>query len=159
MRPTLLPSEIELLIYDCDGVLTDNRVSVDEFGHESVTFHRGDGLAISKIRDELKIRQIVISTETNPIVVKRCEKLGIPVINGVGDKANTVRNYCTKNVIDLNKVMFIGNDLNDACVMDIVGHTGCPADAEPEIRSKSGWVSKKNGGYGVIRDLYRSLTA
>lgn len=159
MKSLPIPINIDLMIYDCDGVLTDNKVIVDEHGHEYVSFHRGDGLAISRIKNELMIRQVVISTEKNPVVLRRCEKLGIPVINAVEDKSIAVRDYCMKNQIALDKVMFIGNDLNDAGAMNEVGFTGCPADAEPEIKCISGWISEKNGGYGVIRDLYRVLSS
>ena len=158
MKERTIPSNIELLVYDCDGVLTDNRVIVDENGTESAIFNRGDGYAISRIKDDLKIAQIVVSTEKNPIVTKRCEKLGIDVINGVGDKASVISNYCKEAGIELNDVMFIGNDLNDECAMNIVGFTGCPQDAEYEITRISKWISEKKGGYGVIRDLYRCLT-
>ena len=150
-------STIDLLIYDCDGVLTDNKVIVDENGRESVSFNRGDGFAIDRIKNELKIDQVVISTEVNSIVLKRCNKLGIKAINGVGNKTDVVRNYCREKGIDLKKVMFIGNDLNDKGAMDIVGVRGCPADAEPEIMEISDWVSNKDGGCGVIRDLYRFI--
>ena len=71
-------SNIKLLIYDCDGVLTDNRVLVDETGQESVLFHRGDGYGIRMLK-ELGIEQMIVSTETNPIVARRAEKLKISV--------------------------------------------------------------------------------
>ena len=151
-------SDIELLIYDCDGVLTDNKVIVDENGKESVVFNRGDGFAISKIKKDLGIKQIIISTEKNPIIIKRCEKLNIEAINGIEDKEQMVKSYCDNNGIDLRHVMFIGNDLNDKCAMEIVGFTGCPLDAEYEIKTISNWISEKKGGDGVIRDLYRCLT-
>ena len=88
--------KIKLIVYDCDGVLTDNRVLVDEDGREAAFFNRGDGTGISRIRKEYSICQIIISTETNPIVVKRGEKLGIEVINGVDDKAAALRQYCER---------------------------------------------------------------
>lgn len=156
--PRNIPSKIELLIYDCDGVLTDNKVTVDEAGHEYVTFNRGDGFAISRIKNELKIEQIVVSTEKNPIVMVRCKKLGIKAINSVENKSELVRKYCNEKGINCDNVMFIGNDLNDEEAMNVVGLRGCPADAEPEIKKISEWVSIKNGGCGVIRDLYRCLS-
>ena len=151
------PSDVELLVYDCDGVLTDNRVLVDEDGKESVFFNRGDGLAISKIRG-LNIRQLVLSSEINPIIEKRCEKLKIDVIYGSDNKADAIRDYCAKAGISVKKVMFIGNDLNDLGAMETVGHCGCPNDAEREIIAISDWVSSRKGGEGVIRELYSLIS-
>lgn len=151
-------SNIKLLIYDCDGVLTDNRVLVDETGRESVLFHRGDGYGIRMLK-ELGIEQMIVSTETNPIVARRAEKLKISVLHSVEDKKTEIIKYCASRGIALDQVMFIGNDLNDSEAMQAVGYCGCPRDAEPEIQDISNWVSSKNGGFGVIRELYRVLSA
>lgn len=156
MKSPSLLSKICVLVYDCDGVLTDNKVTVDEKGHEYVSFNRGDGFAISKI-SQIPLVQLVISTEVNPIVTKRCQKLKIPVYNGVDDKKSVLHNYCVSNHIMPENVMFIGNDLNDLECMKYVGVRGCPLDAEPEIKDICQWISNKNGGDGVIRDLYRDL--
>lgn len=148
---------VKLLVYDCDGVLTDNRVIVDELGHESAIFNRADGYGISRLND-IGIKQLIISTEKSPIVLKRCEKLGLEVIYNCSDKKKELIDYCSTNSIPLNKVMFIGNDLNDLEAMNIAGFRGCPNDAEPEIISVADWVSSKNGGNGVIRELYRLIS-
>lgn len=64
---------IDLIIYDFDGVMTDNRVLINEEGKESVFCNRSDGLAISRIK-QIKIPQIIISTETNKVVEVRARK-------------------------------------------------------------------------------------
>ena len=148
---------VELLIYDCDGVLTDNKVLVDGEGHEYAIFNRGDGYAISCLK-KIGYKQIIVSTESNPIVKARGEKLKLDVIHNTEDKESIVKEYCAKNNISLEKVMFIGNDLNDRDAMMAVGYRGCPMDAEPEILDISDWVSTKKGGDGVIRELYREIT-
>ncbi len=148
--------DIKLLVYDCDGVLTDNRVLVDEHGTESVFFHRGDGMAVKLIK-QLGIQQIILSTELNPVVRMRAAKLQIPVIHGVDSKKEHLISYCQGNHIPNAQVMFIGNDLNDIDVMQWCGMRGCPLDAEIEVRDICHWISKKQGGYGVIRDLYRDI--
>ncbi|AGY50141.1 hypothetical protein MMALV_05367 [Candidatus Methanomethylophilus alvi Mx1201] len=149
-------NNVELLIYDCDGVLTNNKVIVDECGKEYVVFSRADGYGISRIH-EMGIKQVVISTESNPVVIQRCNKLKLAVLNNVSDKSIAVKEYCKSLDIDLKNVMFVGNDLNDLNAMNIVGYRGCPADAEPEVLSECNWISLKNGGDGVIRDLYRNI--
>lgn len=147
---------IELIVYDFDGVMTNNKVLVNEMGIESVFVNRSDGYAVSQIK-KMGITQIILSTEKNNVVVKRGEKLDIEVLYGIDDKKRALIRYCKDNNIELEKVMFIGNDLNDYECMKIVGVKGCPADAENEIIEISDWISKRNGGDGVIRELYREL--
>ncbi len=149
-------SEIRLLIYDCDGVLTDNRVIVSERGEESAVFHRGDGTGIRLLR-EAGVRQVIVSTELNPIVEHRARKLRIDVIHAVEDKRQAVVDYCKVNGFPLEAAMFIGNDVNDLEAMRTVGACGCPRDAEPEVLAISHWISEKNGGFGVIRELSREI--
>lgn len=150
-------TSIELIIYDFDGVLTDNRVLVDQYGNESVFANRGDGYGIARIK-ELGILQVIVSTETNAVVERRAEKLGIEVIHGVENKQAVVADFCNRVGIAPKNAMFIGNDLNDYDAMLYVGIRGCPKDAEKEILSISEWISNANGGYGVARDLYRYLS-
>ena len=149
-------SRVRLLIYDCDGVLTDNRVVVSGTGEESAVFHRGDGTGVRLLR-EAGIRQVIISTEVNPIVEHRARKLKIGVLHAVEDKRQAVLDYCGENGFSPQEAMFIGNDVNDLAAMQAVGACGCPRDAEPEVLAISGWVSEKDGGCGVIRQLCREI--
>ena len=149
-------SSIKLIAYDFDGVMTDNHVYVTQDGVEMAMCHRGDGLGVGIIRD-LGIDQVIISTEVNPIVARRAEKLKIPVIHKVKDKAQALKDYCAECGVALSEVMYIGNDTNDLEAMKLAGIKGAPADAEPEILAIADWVSSKNGGYGVIRELARVL--
>lgn len=155
---TYLPNraDIDLLVYDFDGVMTDNRVIVDENGKESAVVSRGDGYGVGMLR-KAGIPQLILSTEVNPIVAHRAAKLQIPVIHNVPDKAAALKEYCEKEGIDLQRVLYIGNDLNDYAAMQLVGKIGAPADAEEEILAIADWIATKNGGYGVIRELARIL--
>lgn len=150
-------TEIDLIVYDFDGVMTDNRVTVREDGMESVTVHRGDGLGVARLRD-LGLRQMILSTEQNPVVAARAKKLKLEIIHSVDDKKQTLLEYLRQNNILPERVLYIGNDINDLDCMLSLGFRGCPADAEPEIIGVCQWISEKNGGYGVIRELYRELS-
>lgn len=160
--PTI--ENISAIFYDCDGILTDNRVLVSETGVESVFFNRSDGLAIAEFR-KLGIHQAIISTETNDVVKRRAEKLKIPVVHKLDtqdlDKGTVLKQYCVKNGVSLEKSIFIGNDINDLPALKLVGYPCCPADAEMEVRSfcesQNGWISNSRGGYGVVRELMRVL--
>ena len=109
MKNSLNKIQIELIAYDFDGVLTDNKVYLSEDGVESVQVNRSDGLAIKEIK-KMGLKQIIISTEKNKVVKKRAEKLNIECFYGIDDKKNTLSNFCNENSIDLKKVIFIGNE-------------------------------------------------
>jgi len=123
---------IKLLLYDFDGVMTDNRVLINEEGLESVVCNRSDGLAVSLIK-EWGVLQAIVSTETNKIVATRATKLKIPVIYGVSNKKDVVLKYCSDLGIKPEETLYIGNDINDLEVMQVVGYSVCPNDACDEI--------------------------
>ena len=146
----------QLLALDFDGVFTDNRVHVDEHGKESVACHRGDGHGLAMLRQHLPV--VVFSTERNPVVAARCEKLGLPYEQGLGDrKVDALRRYCTERGIDLDEVMFVGNDVNDLDCMRAVGFGVAVADAVPEVRAAAHAVVSRNGGDGALRELADAL--
>ncbi|KAF0135235.1 MAG: sialic acid synthase [Candidatus Saganbacteria bacterium] len=147
---------IKLIIYDFDGVMTDNRVLIGENGEESVFVDRSDGLAISELK-KLGIKQIIVSTETNPVVGARAKKLNIPFLQSQKDKKTVVKKYLQQNKIDKNRVVYIGNDINDKEVMLEVGWPIAPFNAHEEIKKISKIVLKTKGGYGVIREFLDKL--
>jgi len=147
---------IKLIIYDFDGVMTDNRALLMDDGREAVFVHRGDGLAIAKIK-EMDIQQIIISTETNPIVTARAQKLGIPVLQAVTDKKSVVEALFKEREISREHVVFVGNDLNDEAAMLSVDWPVAPADACPQIKKIARIVLLTKGGKGVVRELFDLL--
>ena len=133
--------------------MTDNKVYVDQNGNEMVSVNRSDGLGVSEIK-KLGIKQIIISTEKNPVVATRAKKIDISYLLGIDNKKDALMNYCQANNIDLQKVAYVGNDINDKEAMEIAGITFCPADAYESIKVISDHVLKTKGGYGVIRELF-----
>jgi YrbI family 3-deoxy-D-manno-octulosonate 8-phosphate phosphatase len=91
---------IKIIYYDFDGVMTDNKVYADQNGNEMVQVNRADGLGIAEIK-KLGIKQIIISTEKNPVVSARANKLGIPCLQGIENKKDALINYCRENNITL----------------------------------------------------------
>ena len=144
--------DIDLLILDFDGVLTDNRVYVTQDGQEAVACHRGDGWGIRLLKNA-GLEIIILSTETNPVVSARAQKLGIECLQGCSDKAEATRALIDKKGLDPQRVMYVGNDTNDASAMALVGYPVAPADAHPDILSTARIVTQANGGYGVVREL------
>ena len=156
IAPKIYLHEIELIIYDFDGVMTDNTVIIDENGKESVRVNRGDGLAISYFR-KAGIKQLILSTEKNKVVQKRAEKLQIEYFNNIEDKKQFLLDFVKGHNVFLNKVLYLGNDINDLEPMRIVGIPVCPNDAFPVIKAISKIILEKDGGHGVIRNLYEVL--
>ena len=152
-----MKQNISLIVYDFDGVMTDNRVLVFEDGVEAAYCNRSDGLAVGFFH-EAGFKQIILSTEKNPIVKKRAEKLKLDVLHNIQDKKQTLLNYCEQNGHAISDVLYIGNDLNDLKVMQVVGYPLCPFDAYVEIKSISKLVFKSSGGQGVVRELFDLLS-
>ncbi len=143
---------IKLLILDFDGVMTDNRVLVDENGKESAWCHRGDGYGIGLLK-KAGGEVMVVSTEPNPIVLHRCKKLKIPCVHNCSDKLAAVRKIAEERGLKPEEIGFVGNDLNDLEVMQWVGWPIAVADAMPEILAVARRVTEKPGGYGAVREV------
>ena len=88
-------SSLILIVYDFDGVMTDNKVYINQNGNEMVQVNRSDGLGIAKIKT-LGIKQIIISTEENTVVSARANKLDIPCLQGIANKKYALKDYCQK---------------------------------------------------------------
>ncbi len=147
-----LLSSIALVVFDFDGVFTDNRVLVLDDGREAVTCDRGDGLGISRLR-RLGIPVVVLSTEANPVVAARCRKLDLECIPGVEDKLPVLRRLAAERGAALCNTVFVGNDVNDLACLDAVGYAVVPADAYPCVRPHADLVLASAGGRGAVRDL------
>ena len=145
-------SSIDLIAYDFDGVMTDNRAVVLQDGTEGVVVNRADGLGVSRLR-ELGIPQLIITTEANPVVKARAAKLQIEVIAACKDKKIALKSYCEQKGYDLKRVIYIGNDLNDLELMKAVGFPVAPADAHPEVKAVARLLTLAKGGEGIIREL------
>jgi len=146
-----LPFDPELIVCDFDGVFTDNRVYVDENGIESVVCNRSDGLAIDFLRDKSSL--VILSTETNNVVARRAEKLRVEVWHGLSDKKKALMDLCNDRNVELERVVFIGNDINDLGAIEICGYSIAPADAHPRVIAEVDHVLENRGGDGVIREF------
>ena len=148
--------DIDLIVYDFDGVMTDNRVLVAQDGTEFVFCNRADGFAVRLLR-ERGVKQLIMSTESNPVVKARSKKLKLSVMSNVKDKKSALKDFCKKNKYDLKKVVYVGNDLNDLEAMKIVGFPVAPRDAAQAIKKIALIVTKTKGGEGVIRELFSNI--
>lgn len=147
-----LPKQIDLLIFDFDGVMTDDRVWVDQDGGESVAANRRDGLGIAMLR-KAGIPMLVLSTEPNPVVAARCRKLELTAIQGVGDKKAALRSLLEERKLDPQHVVYLGNDINDLPCFPLVGCAVVVGDAHPDVIAQADLVLAHRGGHGAVREL------
>jgi len=141
-----------MVVFDFDGVFTDNTVYTTEDGAESVRCWRSDGLGIAKLKN-IGIHIEIISTEVNPVVSVRANKLKISCTQGVNDKASTIMALCNKLKISAQQIMFVGNDINDIPAFKSVGMPVAVADAYSEVDPYILFRTKKPGGFGAVREI------
>ncbi len=144
---------VKLVVYDFDGVLTDNRVWVSQDAQESVACNRADGLWINEIR-KLGIGQMILSTETNPVVQARAKKIGLPVIQGVEDKLAVLRAHLAKEGLSFSDICYVGNDCNDLACLEAAGVSMAPLDSHPEVLRVARVPLAAMGGAGVVRHVH-----
>jgi len=147
-----MPEKIELLVMDFDGVLTDNRVFVNQDGVEEVAANRSDSYGLGLLR-KAGIQTLVISKEVNPVVAARCNKMKVPYLQGIDDKETTLRTHLAENGFDAANVVFVGNDVNDLPGFRVAGWSVAVADALPEVVREADYVLSKTGGRGAVREL------
>ena len=158
VRPTVRVDlgRYRLVVFDFDGVLTDNRVHVLEDGREAVACDRSDGHGIAALR-RAGIKITVLSTEINPVVSARCQKLGIPYRQGLADKAAALRVLLEDMDLEPGRVVYVGNDVNDRGCMRLAGLAVAVADAHPDAKREAHWILTKPGGRGAVRELCDQL--
>jgi YrbI family 3-deoxy-D-manno-octulosonate 8-phosphate phosphatase len=153
-----LPRQIDLVIFDFDGVMTDDMVWVDQDGREVIAANRRDGLGISSLH-KAGIPMLVLSTEPNPVVSARCRKLKLPVIQGQSDKAAALLHLFNERNLDPSHVIYLGNDINDIPCFPMVGCALVVADAHPQAIAQADIVLSNTGGHGAVRELCDRILA
>lgn len=148
----LIARKIKLIVFDFDGVFTDNRVLVLQNGIEGVFCSRADGIGIDAVK-KMGIDLLVLSKEKNNVVSVRCKKLDIPCIQGCDNKSEILKREADKLGIPLKNVAYMGNDINDLECIKMVGLPVCVSDSYPDIRNNSLFITKARGGYGAVREF------
>jgi 3-deoxy-D-manno-octulosonate 8-phosphate phosphatase (KDO 8-P phosphatase) len=145
-------STVKLIAFDFDGVFTDNTVYVTQGGVESVRCWRSDGLGLSRLQS-IGVHVFIISTEKNPVVTVRANKLKMPCKQGVEDKAAAILQTCAELGIAPEQTMFVGNDINDIPAFKSVGLPVAVADSYPEVDPYVLFQTEKSGGLGAVREI------
>ena len=143
---------VRLAAFDFDGVFTDNFVYVSESGSETVRCSRLDGIGLARLK-AANVYPVIISTETNQVVQQRANKLGVQCIHSVENKLEVLTELVARRELQMDQVMFLGNDINDISALEAVGLPIAVADAVPEILPYVKLVTKKSGGHGAVREV------
>ena len=141
-----------LVVFDFDGVFTDNLVYIFENGMEAVRCTRADGLGLRKL-DRAGIASVVISTEVNPVVQVRCRKLRVRCISGCEDKGAALAALADEMHLTFEQIAFVGNDINDAPCLSVVGLPIIVADAHPDVHQYATYRTQTAGGRGAVREV------
>ncbi|WP_329186089.1 acylneuraminate cytidylyltransferase [Actinacidiphila glaucinigra] len=149
-RPTR--DDVDAVVLDFDGTQTDDTVLVDSDGREAVTVHRGDGLGIAALRDN-GLPVLILSTETNPVVAARARKLKVPVLHGIDRKDLALKQWCEEQGIAPERVLYVGNDVNDLGCFALVGWPTAVANAHDIVKDAARSVTATPGGRGAIREI------
>lgn len=149
--------DIRLFTLDVDGVLTDGTLLLLDDGQMARTMNIKDGYAL-----QLAVKKgyhiLVISGGQSEAVKLRLQKLGITNVHmGVTDKKEVLLQYVHQHQISWPEVLYMGDDIPDLAVMQMAGMACCPADAVPEIKRISQYISPQSGGHGCVRDIIEKV--
>ncbi len=152
----ILPN-ISTMIFDIDGVLTDGTVTIFPNGELVRKMNIKDGYALKTAIDK-GYKIAIISGGNNQSVVSRLQGLGIKDIYlGVHNKVEKLYEYLDMYELNLENVLYMGDDIPDYSVLELVGLPTSPQDAAPEIKKIAKYVSHKNGGEGAVRDVIEQV--
>ena len=154
--------KIHTIIFDFDGVFTDNKVIINEKGEESVICNRSDGLAIELLNNLKKesgwnLELLILTREKNKVVTKRAEKLKIKCFHGIENKLKFIKKFLVERSLKNDGLIYLGNDINDIESMEFSGYSVAPCDAYKSVQNISDLIINKKGGDGFIREFVEKL--
>lgn len=143
---------IRLLVFDFDGVMTDNAVYVSQDGTEMVRCDRGDGMGVTRLH-RIGLEMMILSTEVNPVVSARARKLKLSCIQECENKSELLRQTAEQKGIALEDIAFVGNDINDLECLRLVGVPIVVQDAHPSVIPYAKYRTLARGGNGAVREI------
>jgi 3-deoxy-D-manno-octulosonate 8-phosphate phosphatase (KDO 8-P phosphatase) len=146
-------AKVRLVLTDVDGVLTDGGVFYGSDGEVMKRFNIRDGMGVERLRD-IGVEVGIITGEKSESVVRRAEKLRIELVHLYAkDKKATLEEILSKHEYESEEIAYIGDDVNDIEIMQMVGLPACPADAFHETKEAAKYVCRRPGGHGAFREL------
>lgn len=144
--------EVELLILDVDGVLTDGRLHYSDGGVETKAFHAQDGAAI-KMLQGAGVPVAIVSGRDSPTVGRRARELGIlQVHQGAEDKARALEALRNDTGVAPERMAHVGDDIPDLALFDRVGFRISVPGAHPAVAAEADYVTATAPGAGAVRE-------
>ena len=148
---------IKTFVFDMDGGLATDSMVILPGGDMARNMNSKDGYAL-QLAIKKGYRIVVLSSGQSEPVRQRLERLGIAdVFLGIHNKKEKLLGYVKDNKLKLEETLFMGDDIPDYLVMNLVGLPCCPADAVPEIKEISKYISPIDGGRGCGRDVIEKV--
>ncbi len=148
---------ITTFIFDVDGVLTNGSLFISESGQLLRTMNVKDGYAL-KAAIQQGFKMCIISGGKNEGVKERLQALGIKdVYLGAHHKIEQLTTFLSENAVKPENVLYMGDDIPDLPVMNMVGLPTCPQDAVAEVKAIAKYISFKEGGKGCVRDVIEQV--
>lgn len=153
----MVTKSISLILFDIDGVFTDNRLHVGSGGEVFKTFHARDGVGIGLLQSH-GVRCGAISGKTSAALEWRMRELKMDFVRlGVHDKPAALFEVCSEAGLEPLEIAFAGDDVIDLPVMQLVARSYCPSDAHPLVIEAADHVMTMAGGGGVVREIAEHL--
>ncbi len=146
-------NKIKIILTDIDGVWTDGGMYYDQCGNEWKKFNTSDGVGVL-LAHKAGIKVGIITGEETNIVENRAKKLHIDFLfQGVGNKLDVLDQLCKNEGVSKDEVAYIGDDINDICILDSLSCTAVPKGVPDYVRSHAKVILTKKGGEGVFREF------
>ena len=143
---------IQWIVLDVDGVLSDGSLVYTSTGEELKSFSVKDGLGLTAARKS-GIKLAIITARVSPMVERRAKELHFDaLLMGHANKTEALRSLCAEHQIDLKTIAYMGDDLNDLGTLQLVGLPMAPNNAVPEVKQLAKFISTVNGGQGAVRE-------
>jgi 3-deoxy-D-manno-octulosonate 8-phosphate phosphatase (KDO 8-P phosphatase) len=150
-------ANIELLLLDVDGVLTDAGITYTDSGEQTKKFNAKDGLGLRLLMDA-GIQVGIITGLSSKALEHRCSKLGISLLfAGIKNKSKVLDSIISQTGIDPEKMIFVGDDLIDLPVMKRVGVSFCVADGSDDVKKHCDFITNLKGGHGAVREVCENI--
>ncbi|MGQ9605663.1 MAG: KdsC family phosphatase [Thermogutta sp.] len=148
---------VEIILCDVDGVLTDGRIFLDNHGIETKAFHVRDGLAV-RLWKRTGRSMAWITQRHSRIVEMRAAELGVDLLRqGVNDKLSASWEVLAELGYSADQAAYLGDDLPDLPVFREVVFAAAVADAAEEVRASAHYVTRASGGRGALREVVELL--
>ena len=144
---------IRLLLTDVDGVLTDGGRYYSNSGELFKKFHVRDGMGVNILLRN-GIKTIIITKENSGIVKKWSKEMNVhKIFSGIKNKELLLPKICKSFSLEPSQIAYIGDDVNDIPLMDMVGLAICPHDCDEIAKNHANYICKLNGGNGAFREI------